>query len=68
MEDLSLKELKEIATSKGLVFPKNAGKVEIIALLNGSNEPAVKAEVKAGKQKVYLGKCVTTGEPLYKEI
>ena len=80
MEELSLKELKEIATSKGLTFAKNATKEQIVALLNGG-EPVVDqaAEAKAKfdevstkankkKEKFFLGNCVKTGEPLYKDI
>jgi hypothetical protein len=65
MEDLSIKELKDIAKSKGLNVAKNATKEQVIALLNGQ-APVVAAAPE--KTRVYLGKCVNTGEPLFKDI
>lgn len=75
MEEMSLKELKEVAKQKGIEVAKNATREQVVAALNGVPadpaappvEPKAPAK-KAPKEKFFLGNCVKTGEPLYKEI
>lgn len=77
MEEMTLKELKDIATKAGIEFKKNATKEVMLQLLAAYNEGVkdekgnevvevvIEPKVEEKKEKVYAGLCVKTGKKIF---
>lgn len=73
LEEMTNKELVRICKDKKIPTGELKNKAQLLAALAGVGMTAVESEespLNAGveKEKLYLGKCVKTGEKLYKAI